>query len=239
MTLRRIIRLFKTGNTCVTGLRGTGKDMLMANVVVRRKEPYISNVNYGGKFQDLDFYKIDVGGNTYRDFIAHDPKYYEFPYEYASDIYLSDAGVYLPSQYCNELNREYKSMAVYQALSRQVSGNNFHINTQNLNRLWDKVREQSDIYIRCNWCKVLFGKIVIQKVTLYERAESCQNRVPPCRVRMGLTDISPARRLQKRMYIDTYECSHGRIQSGLLIYRNKSTYDTLLFKEMLKNGKKV
>lgn len=213
--------------------------MLMSNVVVRRKEPYISNVNYGGKFQDLDFCKIDVGGNTYRDFIAHAPKYYEFPYEYASDIYLSDAGVYLPSQYCNELNREYKSMAVYQALSRQVSGNNFHINTQNLNRLWDKVREQSDIYIRCNWCKVLFGKIVIQKVTLYERAESCQNRVPPCRVRMGLFDILPARRLEKRMYIDTYECSHGRIESGLLIYRNKSTYDTLLFKEMLKNGKKV
>lgn len=240
MRFSRIVRLFRKGNVCVTGLRGTGKDMLTANVVARRRSPYVSNVDYGGNFYPLDFDKINAGGNIYKDFIAGQPKYYEYPYPYGSDIYLSDAGVYLPSQFCNELNRDYKSMAVYQALSRQISGNNFHINVQNLNRLWDKVREQSDLYIRCNWCKVLFrGRLVLQKVTLYERAESCQNRVPPCRVKIGLLDsLSPSRRLQKEMFIDSYTCSHGTIISHFLIYRNRSKYDTLIFKELLKNGKK-
>ena len=42
MLFSSVIRLFKRGNVCVTGLRGTGKDLLMSNVVVRRKKPYIS-----------------------------------------------------------------------------------------------------------------------------------------------------------------------------------------------------
>ncbi len=32
MRLKHIIRLFETGNVCVCGLKGRGKDMLMANV---------------------------------------------------------------------------------------------------------------------------------------------------------------------------------------------------------------
>lgn len=40
MSLRKIIKLFDKGNVMVCGLRGDGKDMLMSNVVQRRKKPY-------------------------------------------------------------------------------------------------------------------------------------------------------------------------------------------------------
>ena len=39
-------KMFSQGNVCVTGLRGTGKDMLMSNVISSRKLPYISNMDY-------------------------------------------------------------------------------------------------------------------------------------------------------------------------------------------------
>ena len=45
MRFKRIIRYFKRGNVCVTGLRGTGKDLLMGNVIARRKKNYVSNLN--------------------------------------------------------------------------------------------------------------------------------------------------------------------------------------------------
>ena len=35
------------------------------------------------------------------------------PYPDGTDIYLSDAGIYFPSQFCSELNREYPFMAVF------------------------------------------------------------------------------------------------------------------------------
>ena len=37
MRFKKIIKLFEDQNVCVCGLRGTGKDLLMSNVVIRRK----------------------------------------------------------------------------------------------------------------------------------------------------------------------------------------------------------
>lgn len=68
MRFRRIIRYFKRGNVSVCGLRGRGKDMLMANVVVRRRKPYVSNVDYGGEFIRFDPNLINLSGNTYKSF---------------------------------------------------------------------------------------------------------------------------------------------------------------------------
>jgi hypothetical protein len=60
MRFKKIIRMFEDGNVCVTGLRGRGKDMLMSNVVVRRKKPYVSNVDYKGKKARFKrFYPLD------------------------------------------------------------------------------------------------------------------------------------------------------------------------------------
>ena len=46
MNMRKIVKLFEQGNVCVVGLRGCGKDMLFANVIARRRQPYVSNTDY-------------------------------------------------------------------------------------------------------------------------------------------------------------------------------------------------
>lgn len=235
--MRKIIKLFKSGNVCVTGLRGTGKDVLFGNVIVRRKEKYVSNLNYTNdyRYQELNFDKIDCGKNSYLQFLSGKINRYIYPYEKNSDIYISDVGVYLPSQYCSQLNQKFPYLPTYMALSRQVSHNNVHINVQNLNRSWDKIREQSDIYIRCKKCIVLFGILVLQTITIYEKYQSCVDRVPICRIKIPVFGDKNAK-MSARLYLDKYKCTYGEIKNRFLIYFNKSKHDSFYFEKLLKKG---
>ena len=137
-------------------------------------------------------------------------------------------------QYCNELNRDYGYFATFMALSRHLGDCNVHFNAQNLNRVWDKIREQSDQYIMVNGCIVLFGKIVLQKVTLYELYDSALKRVPPFRLRKPF--LNSDRRYQWEIQKSQYDIAHGSIQAKILIYWHKSDYNTRFFKEVLENG---
>ena len=123
------------------------------------------------------------------------------------------------------------------ALSRQIGELNVHINVQNLNRCWDKIREQSDSYIRCTFCKVIFG-YVLQMVIVYDLYDSCVQRVKPFSVRLPLFATREMRQnweIERERYAQKY----GLVQRKLLIYKNKSSYDTRKFKEMLENGKEM
>lgn len=235
--MRKIIRLFESGNVSVYGLRGRGKDMLMANVAVRRNKPYISNVSYGGVHYPFEPKMFECGGNTYKDLISGKVKKYVYPFSDGVDIYISDAGIYFPAQYCNELNRDYKQWPMFMALSRHLGDCNVHCNSQSLNRVWDKIREQSDIYIRCMWCKVLFHKIVFQRVYIYERYDSAANCVPLFDLKRPL--LNPTRRLTYDLAKQSYLISHGKIEARTLIYVNRSNYDTRRFKEVFSNGEEV
>lgn len=244
MRFKNIIKMFENGNVSVCGLRGRGKDMLMSNVAVRRKKPYISNIDYGGQYMPLNFELLNCGENKYIDFIEGDVKQYTFPYCEGADIYISDCGVYLPCQYNEQLNKRYAHMATFTALSRHLGQCNVHYNTQALNRVWDKFREQSDIYIRCESCKVFFKKIVLQKVTIYDKYQSAEDAVKPFRWSSALPFFAPreARANERAMAMmkkQDYENTHGMIKRRMLLYVNRSTYDTRRFKSMLENGKKV
>lgn len=232
-----LIRLFKQGNVCVTGLRGTGKDLLFGNVIARRNEEYISNLNYGGKYNELHLNEWDIH-NKYSNFISGNVSFYSAPCK-NKDIYISDCGVYFPSQYCNKLNNEYEGFVYYQALSRQVGEHNIHINVQNLNRCWDKIREQSDIYIRCNKCLYIpFVNIVFQSITLYEKYESCLNRMREPKIKMPLFANAIVRQNIK-LYLEQWRNSNGKIKDRFLIYHNKSKHDTLYFQKLLKGEKNI
>lgn len=234
--MRRIMRIYENNSVSVCGKKGRGKDILQANVIARRKKKYyISNIDYKVKrstWINLNLSKLRVG-NTYDDFLSK-PKKYIYPYPDGTDIYLSDCGVYFPSQYCNELNRKYADIPVFMALSRQLGKCAVHQNAQALNRVWDKIREQSDTYITCLWCKVI-GKVVIQKVRIHEKYESALSNQPPYRVGIPLLAKKEAR-AQYQIAKEQYYCTHGRIKDVLLIYINKSKYDTRAFKEILENG---
>lgn len=231
MRFRKIIRHFENGNVSVCGLRGRGKDMLMSNVVVRRKAPYISNVPYGGEHFPLDFVKLNCGKNIYRNFISGKVNHYEFPYPDGTDVYISDAGVYFPSQYCSDLNREFKDFPTFMSLSRHVGQCNVHYNAQTCNRVWDKLREQSDTYILCNWCIVVLG-FVVQKVTIYDNYNACLERQKPFGMRTSLFDRNQSK-TAIRLAREQFRATHGDIRSGILFYKNKSNYNTRYFKELM------
>lgn len=232
MRFKKIVNMFKRRNVCVTGLRGTGKDLIMGNVIARRNKPYVSNLDYSKNelFEELKLKDLDVP-NKYSNFINNDINEYHYPYTEKADIYISDCGVYLPSQYCNQLNRDYEGIITYQALSRQISKNNVHINAQNLNRVWDKLREQSDYYIRCRQCIYIFG-LVIQFITIYDKYESCLNRINPCRVRVPM--FNKEAKIQAKLYLDNFYNQHGSVRNHILIYFNKSKHDTHYFGKVLK-----
>lgn len=235
--MRKIKKYFSSGNVCVCGLRGRGKDMLFANIILRRKLPYVSNTDYGGewfKFVPQDF---DCGGNTYKNFLDGNVIPYTYPFDDKVDIYVADCGVYFPSQYCGDLNKNYGYFATFMALSRHLGDCNLHFNVQNLNRVWDKIREQSDVYLMCNWCKVLFGKIVIQKVTAYEFYESAVRRVPKFRLPKPFFNFS--RRFEWKKEKIHYDVQYGSIRPHLLIYWNRSKYNTRIFKEVLAGDPEV
>ncbi len=242
MFFRTIIKLFEQGNVCVTGLKGRGKDMLMSNVVVRRKLPYVSNVNYDGRrskrkikrslyrpFNPLDY---DIK-NTYDDFIKGTVKPYSFPHSDGTDIYISDSGVYFPCQYNNDLNKKYGGFVSFLALSRHLGNSSVHCNAQNLNRIWDKLRETSDTFITCNRCIVFLG-FVFQIVTIYENYDSCVKRVPPFRMKRPF--FNPNRIQQYEIAKTNFITANGIINRGILFYRNKSKYDTRVFKSMMTEG---
>lgn len=239
MGLNKIIKLVNDGNCAFVGLRGRGKDMLMANVVMRRKKDYISNVDYGSddKFDFIPFDPLmfDVG-NTYKQFIQGNVKKYIHPFKDDIDVYISDCGVYFPSTYQKELCRDYASFPVYMALSRQLGDSNVHFNVQNLNRCWDKIREQCDTYIMCDKCFYIKPlKLVIQRVTVYDNEEACIGRREPFLIKPGLL-ASREQRDNIAMQRLNYISAHGHIKRMWLVYRNRSNYNTRIFKEILENG---
>ena len=233
-----LVRKFKHHNCCVVGVKGSGKDLVFGNVISRRKkEDYISNLDYTDRkrYIPLNFDNLDCGCAKWTDFVDGTVPFYDFPYPRGSDVYVSDVGVYLPSQYCNEINKRYPHIATYQALSRQISDNRFHINTQSLNRCYDKIREQSDVYILCRRCLYIPKiNLVFQLVTEYDKYQSCVDRVKPCRVSVPLLNKESITNAQ--IYRDKFSNTYGKVKNHLLIYRNKSKHDSYYFESLFKGG---
>lgn len=244
MHIKKIAKLFEADNVCVTGLRGSGKDVIMGNVIALRKAPYNSNIDYGGYFCRLKISDLCMNGNTYKDFIEDTTKEWHYPYARGSDVYISDAGVYFPAQYCNELNKLYPGIAQYGALSRQLAHANFHVNVQNLNRCFDKIRELSGTYIRTRKClfpfyripilNLFLGKFCIVLWTYYDKYESCVARVKPCRVRVPMFNKNA--QIQARIYRDSFFNQHGEVKNHITMMFSKSEHDTFYFERLLRDG---
>lgn len=259
--MKRIIRLYERGSVQLCGLRGSGKDMLTGNVILRRNKPYVSNIDYGGKWIPLDLKLLDCK-NDYRNFISGNFVRYEYPYPEGADIYCSEQGLLFPAQYQSILCRDYPTLPYTQALIRHLGECNWHGNSQYIGRTWDKIREQGEIYLKCNWIvpfakplhklnklikkkfprfgvidfllRIPFFNLVIQKVTHYERYQACADSVPPFCLRRPL--LNPDRRQQWEIQFSNYRIVHGDVKPMILIYFNRSSYNTRLFKELLGHG---
>lgn len=235
---RKVINTFKNTSVLVGGARGKGKDMLMNYVVSKRNNTYISNIQYAeaekgnekskkkdGKWIEFDPLKQwGLGGNTNRDFIEDTLHKYEYQYNDGIDYYISDIGVYFPSQDFAILNARYKSATAFQALARHLGDCNVHANTQAFNRVWDKIREQFETYILCRKCKVTFGRFIKQKITIYDNYESACMGIEPIP-----SGIGKKARQEKAKFI----AEHGHIQKMTIRYILKKKYDTRRFKKIL------
>ena len=231
--IKYMAKRFERGSVQICGQRGRGKDMLMGNIACRSQN-YYSNVDYGGGYHPLDFADLDTH-NHFTDLVEKRITPYKYPYIEGADIFISDIGIYFPSQYNSELDKKYPRLPQFLALSRQLANCNVHLNTQALGRAWIKFREQSDFFCLCRWiCKPLlkFG-IVIQKVTLYDRYSSCEQAVIPfCLPTPSILapkEVKQQYEIEKQRYLQNY----GEVTDVYLIYRNKSTYDTRYFKTLL------
>lgn len=229
---RRFVSLFSQGNCIVSGLRGRGKDMAFCIVVNARKKNYISNVEYSSPKKNYKCFPLDLkvwelAGNKYSDFVDDTVRYYEYPYPDDIDYYISDSGIYFPSQYQGELCKKYPSTPLFQALSRHLGNANVHCNVQNINRLWDKIREQSDIYIQMYKCKRIVGKIFAVTAYVYDTAESCEKRIVP--PRFGFGKVAQTARYN-------FEIAHGKITKISFLFKLPYAYDDRRFKRILENG---
>lgn len=226
-------RLFRQGSVNVTGMRGRGKDLLMSNVACRSRA-YYSNIDYGGNYSPLRFSDLDIL-NDYSSLVSGDITPYKYPYEEGADIFISDIGVYFPAQYCNELNRKYARLPYFLALSRQLGQCNVHLNVQNLNRAWDKFREQSDIYVLCRhvFKPLLKLGVVVQKITIYDKYQSCVDRVVPFQIPKPSILSKKETKLQYEIEKQRYFQTYGDVKTITLVYRNKSQYNDRHFKALL------
>lgn len=234
---RQFVKLFDAGNVIVSGLRGRGKDLAFCIVINARKRDYISNINYSShkkkyKCFPLDLKVWELAGNEYTDLISGEVKKYVYPYPDGLDYYISDAGIYFPSQYQAELVKRYKSAPMFQALSRQLGECNVHTNVQNMPRLWDKIREQSDIFVRMHKCKVFRFKVFRKPLCyltayLYDKRESCENAVVPPKFGVGKT-------AKQAKY--NFEIAHGKIRKLSFFARLPYAYDSRRFKKILENN---
>lgn len=229
---KKVIKLFKSGNVMVSGMKGQGKDLLFCWVINKRKENYISNVQYSKenkKYKRFEFEpKVwELAGNDFEKLVNGEVKKYTYPYPDGIDYYISDGGIYFPAQYHTLLDKKYKASPMFMALQRHLGDSCTHFNSQKQNRVWDKIREQSDKYIvmRGVWFipKTKYFRI---KLDIYDNEETAEKQLKKPFFGIG----KKAREAEH-----SFETIHGKIKKisfwGKLVYN----YDSRRFKKILEN----
>lgn len=218
----KLKRTFNIHNVAIYGAKGKGKDLLTQLVINLKKKPYLSNIDYGGHFIPIELKDLNINPNTYEEFINGEVIKIDKKQEWEGlDVYISDCGVFLPSTYDMLLNKTYKSLPIYYALSRHLYNSNINFNTQALNRVWIKLREQADYYVLCRGIIKLPFHILIC-ITYYDNYESALRKQKP--VRKGL--FNKFRKSEKAIYDATY----GDIHNSIVVIKKKHIhYDTRYF----------
>lgn len=226
-----LIKTFESGSVIVTGHKRRGKDMLFSYIVNRRKKPCLSNMKYSEETTIVDVQDLNLGPNDYRHFIEGDIKKIKKQKEWeGQDYYLGDGGIYLPSQHQSDLVKIYPTLPLFYAISKQLYDMNIHVNVQNLNRLWDKLREHGDYYIECRGCKKIIGRIFRLKCTYYDKYESALQRLEPFKVDRRILRKDKQQQALKRQFQST----NGTIRKMTIYFKiAKKHYDTREFHKII------
>lgn len=260
----KITTILSTYNHIVFGNKGKGKDLLYQLMIIKRfkkihqlephKINYISNVDYGYGFKELNLKDFELSIKTDNILYVNDYKRLidntlktikKLDNIEGLDIYISDGGIIMPSTEDVQLNKTYQTFPVHFALSRQLYDQLIGLNTQALNRIWIKLREQQEAYVRCEyttplyksalakiWSKIPFArKWLFIKVTYYEKYESALQGLLPFSKLNLLGDQTSHLYLNGGSAIkEVYESTNGKIQAYTLGIKIKDIkYDTRIF----------
>lgn len=232
---KQIIRIFRDGNVIVAGHKGHGKDLLFQYVISRREkdgEIHAANIKYteNTKIRPISFYALQYNG--IKNFVSGHFEREDKRFTEKEDYYISDVGNALPSQYSYKLDKEYPTFPIVYSLSRHLGQFNFHVNTQNFERVWNKLREQADYYIWCEWAKVFFGKIAIQRVVIYNEYKSAVNHIQPYKCYRFLGIMPPSK--EDRAHANTHNAQYGTIRRYTFWHiLPKQHYDTRAYHKLI------
>lgn len=173
-----LVEQFCNKNVFVFGKKRTGKDLLFAHVIHLRNAKHYANIPYNHNTEVIELKKINVGGNTFLDIIKGNIVPFMPNFNIGQDIYLSDAGIFFPSQYYRDLDKLFSDMPIFFALSGHLYELNVHCNCQELGRVWDKLREQADCYIRVLGC-VWYRNFAIVDTITYSDYASAERKILP------------------------------------------------------------
>lgn len=216
-----LAKLFEFNSVIVYGKKGTGKDVIFQHVINIRNAPHYSNIKYSKLSIPVRLKDISAGKNTFKNLINGTIKPFKRPFKIGYDIYISDAGIYLPSQYQGKLCETYPGMPMYYALSRHLGRHNIHCNTQNLIRVWDKLREQANCYI--NTIKTIsIDDNLITKIIVYSDYKSALAEMPS----------NPFNKIEQSEKYTFYRRRYGLIKEMLIkVPLSTITYNTYAFED--------
>lgn len=225
------VRCFERGNCIVAGHKGNGKDLFFSFIIKQRHKRHYSNIRYNEKTIVLDPRAFNIDPNTYRNFLDGNVVKIEKQLEEGLDYYLSDGGIFMPSTYQGEMIKLYPSLPLMYAIQRHLYNSNFHVNVQNLPRLWDKIREQADYYF---WAcqSIRIGKrTFIQKLRYYENYEAAKMNVIPFKIDRRLLLLQDKRQDALKHQFDA---QNGCVKYLYIFNRlPKQHYDTRYFHSVL------
>jgi len=173
-----LLDAFNNNDVAVYGFRGAGKDCLFAHAINLKNEKHYSNIYYNELTEVRDLKDLHVGGNSYEDFIEGKIDKFTPNFEDGAHFFISDAGVYLGCQFNKELNQNFGELPIHIALRRHLYDSHVHTNSQALNRVWDKLREQQSCFIHCLGT-VNCGDYLIVSTISYTKYESALACLPP------------------------------------------------------------
>lgn len=232
ITNRIVLSYFKYDSVCVFGKKGKGKDILFQYVIRKQKVRPYSNTSYGDSNDLISVSDLRIN-NTFSNAINEEwKKCDDYKIREGADIFISDCGVYLPSQYYSTLDKLYPDLPLFMAVSRHLSNTNVHINTQNIGRVWDKVREQCGYFIKARKTRVI-GRLAFTSLIVYDRSDTAEHGVLP---------FKPARKKRKAeveaQRLD-FVATYGLVKAYTLVQLlPRKHYDSRFFKQKILNEDK-
>ena len=228
-----VVKKFEKNNTIVFGAKGNGKDLLFQLVIKKRNVPYMATQDYGYQYIKTSIKDLNLDPNTFETLIEGNITLSKKHYNWEGhDFYISDGGIYLPSQYDYLLSKLYPSFPIVYATSRHTYNLNIHVNTQALSRVWIKVREQADSYFKMRGA-VSIGKYLFLKVRYYSEYKSADAGIMPM--------VNPGLASKNNMLYSTtpammkaqFESMNGIVKDMLCVIKKKHIkYDTRHFHKL-------